>query len=213
MLTTLRALPIVVFMILLSVHDARAQTDSRLAVGANVTARVASSSDAGGSGSIGFEWRVGHAKPGWGWQDSIFDWFNTEVQGPIGSGTVELGQLRVRPLMAGYGYTWVRGRAAITADLVGGYTFNSFKLDPRALDEYARRLGATGVEAEGTNALAVKPEVQVWYDLNRRFGLKVNGGYGIARPSVVIRSSLGEDVRPVRADSFLVTVGLVYSLF
>jgi hypothetical protein len=29
----------------------------------------------------------------------------------------------------------------------------------------------------------------------------------------VITSSLGEDVRPVRADTFLITVGLVYSLF
>jgi hypothetical protein len=115
--------------------------------------------------------------------------------------------------MAGYGYTWVRGRAAITGDLVGGYSFNSLNLDPAAVQEYSRRLGATGVDAEATNAFALKPEVQIWYDLNSRFGLKIDGGYLIARPSVVITSSLGEDVHHIRADTFLITVGLVYSLF
>ena len=124
-----------------------------------------------------------------------------------------LGHVRVRPIMMGYGYSWVRGRTAITADLVGGYTLNSFRLDSAALEEYAQRLGATGVEAEATNAFALKPEVQVWYDINRRFGLRLTGGYLIAHPSVVITSSLGEDIRPVRADTFLITGGLVYSLF
>ena len=208
-----RVFAAVITLILCPVCDARAQTDSRLAVGGSITARAASSSDASGSATVGFEWRLGYAIPGWGWQNSIFSWFDTGVQGTVGPGTIDLGNLRVRPVMVGYGYTWVRGRTAITADLVGGYAFNSFTMDPAAVQEYARRRGATGIEAEGTNAFAIKPEVQVWYDINSRFGLKLNGGYLIARPSVVITSSLGEDIRPVRADSFLVTVGLVYSLF
>ena len=54
-----------------------AQTDSRLAVGASVTTRVATSSDAGDSAAVGFEWRLGHATPGWGWQTSLFSWFDT----------------------------------------------------------------------------------------------------------------------------------------
>ena len=208
-----RVWPIVVAVILLPVGDALAQTDSRLAIGGSLTMRAASSSETSGSVTAGFEWRLGYATPGWGWQNSIFSWFDSGVQGSIGSATVDLGNLRVRPIMAGYGYTWVRGRAAITADLVGGYSFNSFKLDPEAIQEYARARGATGIDAEGTNAFALKPEVQLWYDINSRFGLKLNGGYLIARPSVVITSSLGEDVRPVRADTFLITAGLVYSLF
>ena len=209
----LRVLPAVVTLILVSVCEASGQTDSRLAVGGSVTVRAASSSEAGGSASVGFEWRLGYATPGGGWQNSIFSWFDTGVHGTIGSSPLELGNMRVRPIMVGYGYTWVRGRTAVTADLVGGYSLNSFKLDPAAVEEYGRRRGATGIDSEATNAFAVKPEVQIWHDLNSRFGLKLNGGYLIARPSVVITSSLGEDVRPVRADSFLVTVGLVYSLF
>jgi hypothetical protein len=113
--------------------------------------------------------------------------------------------------MVGYGYTWIRGRSAITADLVGGFALNSFHVDGPAAAEYLR-LGGTDVRAEATNTLAVKPEVQVWYDLNRRLGLKINGGYLITRPSVTIRSSLGSDKWSVNADSFLITVGLVYSI-
>jgi hypothetical protein len=198
---------------LLSVCDVRAQTDSRLAVGMSVITRLASASDAGGSADVGLELRIGHEGQGWTWQHSFVNWFDTGVREAIAARAVNLGQLRVRPIMAGVGYTWIRGRAAITADLVGGYTLNSFALDAVALTEYAQRLGATGIDSEATNAFAIKPEIQVWYDLNPRFGLKVNSGYLVARPSVVIRSSLGEDVRPVRADTFLMTFGLVYSLF
>jgi hypothetical protein len=213
MLKRLRVLPATTALILLFVTQARAQTDSRLAIGGSITARAASSSESGGSASVGFEWRLGHTKPGWGVENSVFGWFDTEVLGTIGPGTVQLGNMRIRPIMAGYGYTWVRGRAAITGDLVGGYSFNSLKLDSSAVQEYSRRLGATRIDAEATNAFALKPEIQVWYDLNSRFGLKIDGGYLIARPSVVITSSLGEDVHHIRADTFLVTVGLVYSLF
>jgi hypothetical protein len=200
--------------ILLTASGAIAQTDSRLAIGASVTTRVAPSSEAGNGAAIGFEWRLGHAIPGWGPQLQLFSWFDTDVQVALtDSTTLDPGHIRMRPLMAGYGYTWVRGRSAITADLVGGYSLNSFRLDSAALEEYSQHLGATGIESEATNAFCLKPEVQLWYDINRRFGLKLNGGYLIARPSMVIRSSLGELVRPVNADTFLITAGLVYSLF
>ena len=195
MLNCGRTLRIAAVCLGLPVCSVSAQTDSRLAVGASVTTRVTTSSEAGGGAAVGFEWRLGHGTPGWGWQTSLFSWFDTDVQGPVATDTFALGHVRIRPIMAGYGYTWVRGRPAITAGLVGGYTLNSFRLDSDALAEYAQRLGASGIDSEATNAFAVKPEVQVWYDLNRRLGLKLNGGYLIAHPSLVIRSSLGEDVQ------------------
>jgi len=63
-----------------------------------------------------------------------------------------------------------------------------------------------------TNTFVVKPEVTVWYDLTNRFGLKFNAGYLIARPPVILTSTLGEDTRPVRADRFLITFGVVFSI-
>ena len=113
--------------------------------------------------------------------------------------------------MVGYGYTWIRGRAAITADMVGGFAFNSLHIDPAAAVAYAQ-LGATGITVDASNSFAAKPEVKVWYDLNRRIGLKINGGYLITRPTVTIKSSLGSDKWSVRADTFLITFGVVYSI-
>ena len=197
----------------LSVCDAGAQIGNRLAVGASVIGRLANSSDAGGGTDVGLEIRMARDDPGWGWQGTFFNWFDTGVREPITARPMAVGNLRVRPILAGFGYTWNRGHTTITADVVGGYTVNSFELSPAALAEYSQRLGATGVESEATNAFAIKPEIQVWYDLNRRFGLKLTGGYLRARPSVVVRSSLGQDVRPVRADTVLVTVGVLYSIF
>jgi len=213
MFNSMRITSIVVVMMMVSVWDARAQTDSRLAVGASITGNLLPASDTDGSATVGFEIRIGHERPGWGPQTSIFGWFDTAIQKPIATSTVDFGNLRLRPIMAGYGYTWIRGRRSLTADVVGGYSLNSLRLDSGAVAEYAQRLGATSIESEATNAFAVKPEIQVWYDLNPRFGLKLNAGYLISRPSIVIRSSLGEDVRPIRADTFLITVGVVYSLF
>ena len=54
--------------------------------------------------------------------------------------------------MMGYGYTRIRGRAAITTDVVGGYSFNSFHLDPVASADYQQRLGSSVIGSSVTNA-------------------------------------------------------------
>ena len=65
--------------------------------------------------------------------------------------------------MFGYGYTKIRGRAAITIDVVGGYSLNSFRLDSSTLADYQRR-GASDIHGEATNTFVVKPELAVWHD-------------------------------------------------
>jgi hypothetical protein len=191
---------------------AHGQTDNRLAVGGSVTTRIAGSSAAAASSDVGFELRIGHEHDGWDWAYSFFGWFDTDIQqSPIVSPS-DLGRLRIRPIMLGYGYTKVRGRAAVTTDLVAGYALNSFRLDPSTIADYQRR-GASNIHGEATNTFVVKPELTLWYDLNRRVGFKVNGGYLVARPSVTIVSTLGRTTQSVRADTFLITLGVVYSIF
>ena len=191
--------------------DTHAQTGNRLAVGMSLTSRIAGSSGTAGTSDVGFELRIGHEDKGWGWQESLFSWFDAGVEPKPGE-TSKVGDLRIRPLLLGYGYTWVRGRTTLTADVLGGYAFNSFHLDPDATTDLLKR-GAQGIDTEATNTFAVKPEVQAWYDLSPRFGLKVDFGYLVARPSITIKSTLGDDRRDVNADSFLITVGVVYSIF
>jgi hypothetical protein len=190
---------------------ARAQTDNRLAVGGSVTTRIAGSSGADASSDVGFEVRIGHEGEEWGWAYSFFGWFDTDLQQSSLASATSLGRLRVRPIMLGYGYTWIRGRAAVTADLVGGFALNSFRIDPSVVADYQQR-GASNIRGEATNTFVVKPELTVWYDLNRRIGIKLNGGYLVSRPSVTVASTLGRDTRSIRADTFLITFGVVYSI-
>jgi hypothetical protein len=190
---------------------AHGQTDNRLAVGGSITTRIAGSSAAAASSNVGFEVRIDHEGDGWGWANSFFGWFDTDIQQPPAVSSSDLGRLRVRPIMFGYGYTKIRGRAAITIDVVGGYSLNSFRLDSSTIADYQRR-GASDIHGEATNTFVVKPELALWYDLNRRIGLRVNGGYLVARPSVTIVSTLGRAAQSIRADTFLITIGVVYSI-
>ena len=189
-----------------------AQTDNHLAIGASVTTGVAASSGTTDTVGIGLVLRLGHGDGGWGWHYG-FNRYKTEVRQPVGGVTTELGRLHLFPFMAGYGYTWPIGKASITAALLGGYAFASFQLDPTADDEYRARLGARTVSASASNSFVAKPELKVWYDVNDRIGVTVTTGYMVARPAVTITSSLGEDERAVRADMFMVRVGIVYSIF
>jgi hypothetical protein len=198
---------------LLWATEAYAQVDNRLALGMSLTSRLTESPGTANNSDLGFELRIGHQRSGWGWENSFFGWFDLGVRQSGTSPEADLGNLRMRPVMVGYGYTKVRGRATVTADLVGGFSFNSFDLAPSAAADYQARTGGRNVDGHASNTFTLKPEVQIWYDLSERFGLRVTGGYLIARPSVTISSTLGDDKRSVRADVFLVTVGVVYSIF
>lgn len=192
---------------------AHAQSDGRFALGASVTTRTPlGSADASGTASVGLLWRFGHSTPGWGWQWGM-DWFATDLDRAIGGASTEFGELHVRPIMGGYGYTLVRGATSITVDAIAGYAFSSLSLSPAAGDAYRTRLGAQRATASASNTLAAKPEIEVWHDLNKRVGFVVNGGYLVARPEVTVTSSLGVDSRRLRADMFMLKLGLVYSLF
>ena len=191
---------------------AAAQTDNRFAVGGGVTTRVAGSGAASSSASGGIDVRLGHDSERWGWAYSFFSWFDTNLDArPTIPGEL-LGRLRMRPVMVGYGYKWPRGRYTITAGILAGYSFNSFDLDGSARTAYVLK-GAANIRSDVSNSFAVKPEVEVWYDVSPRIGIKLSGGYLISRPTIAVTSTLGRDVRPVRADTILVTISAVYSIF
>src|SRR5262245_41766933 len=192
--------------------QAAAQTDNRVALGVSFTKRVAGSSEASDTISIGFQWRLGHKTSGWGWHYA-FNWFSTDVTQPIGGQSAAFGALRVRPLMGGYGYTRAVGRTAITTALLGGYAVNSFELTPSANDAYRDRLGARSVAADVSNTWVIKPEVSVWRDVSRKIGVVVSAGYVVARPTVTVTSTLGEDARRIRADMVVIKAGVAYSIF
>ena len=182
-----------------------------MAIGPEVTIRAAPGNEIGGGTGVGFTWRIAHDKTGWGWQYGL-NWFSTDVGATGGSSARDLGELHVRPLLGGYGYTRVVGRYAITGSMLAGYAFSTISIAPGASDAY-RRLGAQSVDVDASNPLVFKPELGVWIDLNKKMGLNLNAGYVVARPTLTIRTGLGTESRDVVADIFQLKIGLVYSIF
>ena len=189
-----------------------AQTEGRFAVGGQISKRASTGPDAHGDLGISLMWRIGHSKTGFRW-DWGLNWFSADIDRSIGGINTELGELHVRPIMAGYGYTHVIGRTAISATALGGYAFSSASLTPQAHDAYRDRLGAQAITIDASNTFVVKPEVSMWRDLSEKIGLRTSVGYMIARPHITVGSSLGDDKRRVKADMLMFKVGLVYSVF
>jgi hypothetical protein len=188
-----------------------AQSEGRFAVGGEFAVRLpADRTSIDGSKGPGLLWRFGHGKTGWGWHWGL-NWFSADVDGPAGIDT-EIGELHVRPVMAGYGYTRVVGHNTVTAAVIAGYAVTSMSLTPAAVNAYRDRLGAQSATVDVSNTLTARPEVSVWHDVNKKIGINVSAGYIVARPNVTVRSSLGEEARRVRADMFTVKVGAVYSI-
>ena len=193
-----------------------AQAENRFALGAEFKVKTsdrASQEDyARGQLGPGLLWRVGTPKSGWGFHWGL-NWYAVKLERPIGGSVTELGELHVRPFMAGYGYTRVIGRYSVTADVLGGYAIGSIALSDPAVDAYRRTLGVPGVTAGATNTLVVKPEIGVWYDATKKVYLNVNAGYMMARPDVTVETAAGTEIRKARADQFILKVGVVYSIF
>lgn len=160
----------------------------------------------------GLLWRFGTGNPGWGFHWGL-NWYAVKLERPIGGAVTELGELHVRPVMAGYGYTRVIHGYSITADVLGGYAIGSIEISDPASAAYQRVMGVQAVDAEAGNTFVLKPEIGVWYDVTKRVFFNVNAGYMIARPDVQIVTASGRDTRTARADQFILKVGLVYSIF
>jgi hypothetical protein len=195
---------------------ARAQVNSRFAAGADFTIAASDrdpSQDHARSQLFPEPlWRFGTTDPGWGVHWGL-NWYEVDIDRPVGGATTVLGELHVRPIMAGYGYTWIKGRNAVTADLLGGYAFGSLSLSPAAADAYRTRTGVQATDADASNTFVLKPEIGIWHDINHLLGLNINVGYMVARPEVRVTTTAGVDARTARADQFLVKIGLVYSIF
>jgi hypothetical protein len=208
------------FLLLLTSPGALAQTDAppanRFALGGEFkikTSDRASEEDyARGQLGPGLLWRFGETKPGWGFHWGL-NWYAVKLERPIGDTVTELGELHIRPIMAGYGYTRKIRRYSITADALGGYGFGTMKISDPAKAAYRRALGVAEAEADATNTLVLKPEIGVWYDMTKKVYVNLNAGYMMARPDVEVVTSAGTFRRKARADQFILKVGVVYSIF
>jgi len=208
-----RTVSVVLLLALAPASRAAAQSAGKFAIGGAMSVRTPDDRDALQSRK-GFSllWRFGHGHAGWGWHWGL-NWYSAELDVPVGDQPTELGELHVRPVMAGYGYTHEVGKAKITATVMGGLALATLALSDEAENAYGTRLGARSLSTRATLTPTYRPEVSVWYDLTKKIGINVSTGYAIARPTMTIRSSLGSDQRRIRADMFTFKIGAVYSIF
>ena len=211
-MTTVRVGLLLLATVVSATPPASAQTTGKFAIGAQVSKRGSTGPEAHGHLGLGPLWRIGHSKTGFRW-DWGLNWYSADVDRSIGGTVTELGELAIRPIMAGYGYTRVIGRTSVSAKALAGYGFSSAKLAPSAIDAYHDRLGAQSITIDASNTFVMKPEISMWHDLGEKIGLNASFGYMVARPQIAVRSSLGEDKRRMNADMFMVKVGLVYSIY
>src|SRR5262249_53714742 len=145
-----RALPLLAVFLTVAVPS-HAQTESRFAIGAELTIAAtdhAADQDRGHSSAFPeLLLRFGDIQPGFGPHWGL-NWYSLDIDRTVGGGTAtDIGELKVRPIMVGYGYTWLRNRHAISANMLGGYAFASMELSGTAPDVYQGRTGARATDA------------------------------------------------------------------
>jgi hypothetical protein len=137
-----------------------------------------------------------------------FGWYSADLTLSGVSGDAEVGDLRIRPLMAGVGYTWVTGRVATSVSINAGISFNSIRLN----DQYRSFFGpGTQVSVDSSNSFAARPQFRVEYALAKKVGVYSSVGYFFTEFDNVIETPRGRFENEWDASSFNIFVGaMVY---
>jgi len=122
------------------------------------------------------------------------------------SGDREVGDLRIRPFMAGVGYTWVKGKLATGVSINAGISFNSIKLS----DQYRTFFGpGTEVRVDSSNSFAARPQLRVEYAVAKKVGVFSSAGYFFTEFDNTIETPVGRFENEWDASSFNLFVGVM----
>lgn len=192
-----------------SVDVAIAQTEGRVSVGASVTLVAPTDDDVDRVVSVGPLVRL-NPKRGWG-PAAALNWFSTDLSNPDAPGPA-VARLRLRPLMGGIAYTVGPDRALTSFSVVAGPSFNSVEVREEFLDSLP--VGLQAPAADVNTSFAVRSGVAVTLTAAPRFAIVGFGGYLFNRPKVTFRDQFGQEFRDRwKADAFILSAGVVYSLF
>ena len=195
---------LVIAVVLGSALPAAAQTLGRIGVGGSVTFNNTTDSDVGTAITFGPLVRL-NPRPGWGFAGA-FNWYWADLKNPAG-GDDDFARLTVKPFMGGIGYTFGPPKTLVNLSVVMGPSFNRAYFQDGFPD-------ASGSSIEAKTSFAIRPGISVTQTLAPRVGFTAYGGYMVNRPDVTYRSNTGQQVQDRwRADSIVLSVGMVYSVF
>ena len=159
--------------------------------------------------AVAYRWHRFHS--GWGPTFGL-DWHSTDFDQTLGGLNARLGSLRMRALLAGFGYTGQAGRWSVSANGSGGYSFNNFTVADGARPTFAS-VGVPLVNADVDNSWVVRPNVAVWYDVFKHVGVGVSAAYFLARPNQTITTATGTHEHDLKADAFELAAGVTFGVW
>src|SRR5215831_6507723 len=201
------------FLAILLAANARAQGTvdnvvTHAGIGGGITFYSPTNNDAQTSTGFALAYRWHRFHSGWGPTFGL-DWHSTDFDQTLGGLNARLGSLRMRALLGGFGHTSRIGRFATSANLTGGYSFNSFTVANDAFPTFA----TAGVALVGTdvdNSWVVRPGISAWYDVHQHVGVGVGAAYMVNRPNATITTASGTVEQRLKADAVELTVGVTF---
>jgi len=132
-----------------------------------------------------------------------FSWYRISLRDEDEATT--FGTLRVRPIMGGVAYTVRRGRWSGGVNLLGGFAFNSFEIEPDVI--------ATRRPVAASRSFVWRPGGGVAYRLGPRLTATWSVGYLMTRPELTYVDGDRTVETRIDGDAFQIGAGLVYWLF
>jgi hypothetical protein len=140
-------------------------------------------------------------------------WFTTPLHTDVDGERVELGNVSVRPLMFGVGYTReISRRLSWHASLAAGIAFANAR-GTGALKGAFERLGVGQVGVQVSDTFAWRTGAGLWVDLGPRFGMSLSLAYLAVRPEITITTGVGDRRHSVDLASIVTSVGFTYGIF
>ena len=199
-----------------SVMPAHAQLEKQIAVGVSVANFEPASEE------LNSEVRIVPTvsrvpRPGLGLALAL-NWYATDVNDVVLRDDDPIAKLRVRPFMAGVGYTVMRGAFSITPSIVAGPAWNKVEVDDDVRDLFFFRKTDEdedfGPDAT-TWTFVVRPGVSATYAVTPRFGITGFAGYVFNRPKFDTITAF--NVAPSRVswngDGLALSAGVVVPVF
>lgn len=202
----------------LAATTAHAQTGKRLAVGGGIGVTSYTDKDFSAKNpGFAFMYRVNlkpNAPDGWYWGvKGDAGWSKRSTTTDIGGVRTPLGKLQTTLVMAGIQRSLRMRPWQLGIAVVAGPSFHQFDVDRRARDAYLSRLGRDLASIDVKNTVAVRPEAQVNYDLNKWFGIQSNLSYLYDRPKAETTSGGVKTTTTWKTDHLSANVGLVVGIF
>jgi hypothetical protein len=191
--------------------SASAQNDSVVGVGGGASLYAATDPNVETRAGWGL---VGRLRRGTGLGFSLgLEWFTSDVRTDVDGEVVPLGTISVRPVMVGASYSRQFARFALTAGIVGGWSFNSVSQTPAQQKIYGDAIGMPDAHLSVSNCWVTRPSATLWYELNNHFGAFASIGYAMVRPTVTAHGAAGQRGEAVNLSGGVVSFGLAYGVF